>query len=87
MLISTYFLPIPTVKTTAAIASLLHQPINNVIDRPAGSSQGFIVRWLTMTYNSAVWPSWALLLLCLNDKGTASGRYFSSQIEQPQSSE
>jgi len=36
MLFITYFLPIPTVKATASIASLLHQPGDNVIDRSAG---------------------------------------------------
>ena len=40
MLIGTYFLPIPPVKMTATIASLLHQPDDNVIGRPASSSQG-----------------------------------------------
>jgi hypothetical protein len=61
MLINMYFLPTPSVKITSTIASLLHQPDNNVIDRPTSSSQGFIVLSGGLVNNNRRFPYMAFL--------------------------
>ena len=56
-----YFLPTPSVKITSTIASLLHQPDDNVIGWPASSSQGFMVLSGRLVNNDLQFPCVAFL--------------------------